>query len=146
MKEVLVEAFSKKRSVKFVSEGEELSKLKETTIERFVDKGLNAECALSFEIASTVWPGQWIEVLDGDEIPDKSFLRVSVDEVSSCIFSVLIYFMLSLSIQTSKTEDVCLNIQEDNSSDLSLPPVISQARLNVRGGQWTLQKQVCCAH
>ena len=41
-KEVLVEAFSKKRSVKFVCEGEELSKLKEATIERFVDKGLNA--------------------------------------------------------------------------------------------------------
>ena len=66
-----------------------LSKLKEATIERFVDKGLNAECALSFEIASTVWPGQWIEVLGGDDIPDKSFLRVSVDEVSCCIYSVL---------------------------------------------------------
>ena len=42
-----MEAFSKKRSVKFVCGGEELSKLKEATIERFVDKGLNAECALS---------------------------------------------------------------------------------------------------
>ena len=44
---------------------------------------------LELEIASTVWPGQWIEVLGGDDIPDKSFLRVSVDEVSCCIYSVL---------------------------------------------------------
>ena len=72
-KEVLVEAFSKKRSVKFVSDcGEELSSLKQATVQRFADKGLNLESSLSFEITSPTWPGQWVELLDGDDIPDKS--------------------------------------------------------------------------
>ena len=132
--------------MKFVSEDKELSKLKEANIERFVDKGLSAECSLSFEITSTIWPGTWIKLLDGDKIPNKSYLRVSIDGVSSSIISVVMYFMLVLSIQTSKREDVCLNIQEGNSSDSFPPPVTSQARLNVRAGQWTLQKQICCAH
>ena len=141
-KEVLVEAFSKKRAVKFVGDGEELSKLKEATIERFADKGLNAGSSLSFEITSTTWPGQWVELLDGDDIPDKSYLRVSVDEVSGCAFLYyFLYLMLLLPIQTQ--DDITTLQEEGTSSDLASPPVSSQARLNIRAGQWTLQ--VCCA-
>lgn len=144
-KEVLVEAFSKKRCVKFVCDGQELSKLKEATIKRFSDKGLSVASSLSFEITSSTWPGQWVELVDGDDIPDKSHLRVSVDEVSGCIFFLnFLYFMLLLPIQTQ--DDIPTPLEEGTSSDLASLPVTSQARLNVRAGQWTLQKRkVCCA-
>ena len=86
-KEVLVELLGKKRPVKFdVSAGDELLNLKKATVQKFADKGLTATSILMFEIKSERWQGQWIDVLEGDEIPDGSYLKVSVrNEVSSLI-------------------------------------------------------------
>ena len=86
-KEVLVELLAKKRPVKFDAGDDELLNLKKATIERFADKGLSAASVLTFEIKSEWWQGQWIDVLEGDDIPDGSCLKVSIgNEVSFLIF------------------------------------------------------------
>ena len=78
-KEVLGELSANKRPVKFDAgdSRDEILNLKKA-FDRFSDKGLTAASVLAFEIKSERWQGQWIDLLEGDEIPDGSCLKVSI--------------------------------------------------------------------
>ena len=97
-KEVLVDLSSNKRPVKFDAgdSRDELQNLKKAAIERYSDKGLTAATVLNFKIKSEKWQGQWLDLLEGDEIPDGSCLQLFIRNEVSYISIKNVYHVIGL--------------------------------------------------
>ena len=66
-KEVLVELERSKRPVSFVGGVNEIAELKKAVIKQFSDKVTNSG-KLIVQLKSEEWQGEWVDILDGQQI------------------------------------------------------------------------------
>ena len=88
-----------KHPVSFVAGSNDLLELKKAIFLKFADKRIVSLSSVLVQIKSEEWQGEWIDVLEDEEIPNRSVLKVLVCDESEVHVSGTLFVCCTCSFE-----------------------------------------------